>query len=149
MGHRGSTWCWSWSMSPATRCAILLRDKLRCVWCRKKLDPKATHESGLKPQLDHFVPRAQGGTHVTTNLVTSCGDCNQEGEEARTPQGYARAEKSRRRGLDREAGRKLAKEVYPWAVDAGKKSAERSRRWRDRIKAEKQERLAALEDAPF
>lgn len=92
MGHRGSTWCWSWSMSPATRCAILLRDKLRCVWCCKKLDPKATHESGLKPQLDHFVPRAQGGTHETTNLVTSCGDCNLEGEEARTPKGKARAE---------------------------------------------------------
>jgi 5-methylcytosine-specific restriction endonuclease McrA len=92
MGHRNSTWCWSWSMSPATRCAILLRDKLRCVWCRKKLDPKATHESGLKPQLDHFVPRAQGGKHDTTNLVTSCGECNQEGDGARTSRGLARAE---------------------------------------------------------
>lgn len=136
-------------MSPATRCAILLRDKLRCVWCRKKLDPKATHESGLKPQLDHFVPRAQGGTHETTNLVTSCGDCNQDGEEARTPKGYVRAEKSRHRELNRKAGRKLAKEVYPWIIDAGKKSTERSRRWRERTRENYRALIATYEDPPF
>ena|SRR5689334_14833931 len=130
----GSSWSWSWSMSPATRCAILLRDSMRCVWCRKKLDPKATFESGLKPQLDHVQPRAAGGEHEPSNLVTSCSECNLEGEEARTPQGYARAEKTRWNELDQQAGRRLAREVYPWTKDAGKKGAERKRRWREKVK---------------
>lgn len=51
------------------RIRILERDSYRCVYCgatplRAYLD------------VDHVVPRIQGGTNDPTNLVTACAACN-------------------------------------------------------------------------
>lgn len=45
------------------------RDGHDCVWCSAKLGVRTS-------TLDHVVPRAQGGTHWTGNLIISCAECN-------------------------------------------------------------------------
>lgn len=52
------------------RIAIYLRDGFACVYCQR------TAESGVKLTLDHLKPRAKGGSHKSSNLVTSCTGCN-------------------------------------------------------------------------
>ena len=54
------------------RLAIYERDGYRCVWCGIQVEAK------ISACLDHLVPRSQGGTHKSNNLVTSCFDCNSD-----------------------------------------------------------------------
>jgi 5-methylcytosine-specific restriction endonuclease McrA len=48
----------------ALRRAVLLRDGYRCAVCRRLC--------GEYPQVDHIVPRSQGGTDDLSNLQTLC-----------------------------------------------------------------------------
>lgn len=58
---RGSRW-----IGKALRRRIYERDGHTCVWCGAR-EPLS---------LDHVIPRHHGGTHASSNLVTSCGPCN-------------------------------------------------------------------------
>lgn len=51
---------------------IILRDP--CAYC-----------GGVGTQLDHVLPRTQGGTDVMRNLAPACGRCNRE-KSNRTPE---------------------------------------------------------------
>jgi len=51
------------------RFGILKRDRFRCVYCGAE-----PHWRAL--QVDHVVPVARGGSDHTSNLATSCFDCN-------------------------------------------------------------------------
>jgi len=60
-----------------SRINLMARDNFQCQYC------------GIKPRraelnLDHVVPRAQGGRSTWTNVVTSCLDCNRR-KGGRTP----------------------------------------------------------------
>ncbi len=61
-----------------SRLNILLRDKHTCQYCSKRLS-----RTGLN--LDHVIPRAQGGLTTWENVVTSCHECNRK-KGGRTPQ---------------------------------------------------------------
>ena len=102
----GMKWC-----RPSTRFAIYHRDRFACIYC----------ESTTKLSLDHLVPEELGGTHVMTNLVTSCFSCNSargakplrvwlrylREQGVNTSKIPARIRKSVKRELDREVGRRL------------------------------------------
>ena len=50
-----------------TRRAVFARDGWSCQYCG----------SGNRLTIDHVLPRAKGGKHEWTNLVTACIPCNQ------------------------------------------------------------------------
>jgi 5-methylcytosine-specific restriction endonuclease McrA len=56
----------------SVRTAIIARDGGKCVYC----GAKGTKRKPLT--LDHVIPHSQGGADNATNLVTACGDCNNE-----------------------------------------------------------------------
>lgn len=58
---RSSKW-----ITKARRAAVYARDGERCVYCG----------SGAPLTLDHARPRALGGSHASSNLVTACRRCN-------------------------------------------------------------------------
>ncbi len=51
------------------RFLILKRDGFKCRYCGKTGD-----EAPL--EVDHMIPRVQGGETTAENLITSCRDCN-------------------------------------------------------------------------
>lgn len=60
---------------PLNRHNLYRRDGFACGYCGSKHDLT----------IDHIVPRAQGGRHIWTNLITACRSCNtQKGN--RTPE---------------------------------------------------------------
>ncbi|MCH2174323.1 MAG: HNH endonuclease [Lentisphaeria bacterium] len=61
-----------------SRNAIFMRDQYTCQYCNKKF-PKS------ELNIDHVLPRAQGGTNTWTNLVLSCIKCNSS-KGNRTPE---------------------------------------------------------------
>lgn len=52
-----------------SRANVYARDRYRCQYC-------GTEHSLRDLNLDHVIPRAQGGTTHWDNIVTSCLDCN-------------------------------------------------------------------------
>lgn len=52
-----------------SRLNIMLRDRLTCQYCGRKLKRSQLN-------IDHIVPRSLNGTTVWENVVTSCHDCN-------------------------------------------------------------------------
>ncbi len=52
------------------RKAIYERDQHACYLCGRK------QEDGADLTLDHFIPRALGGTNEFYNLFTACRSCN-------------------------------------------------------------------------
>lgn len=60
-----------------SRNQVFLRDNHTCQYCAKTL-PK------LRLNLDHVVPRIQGGKTTWENVVTSCHPCNRR-KGGRTP----------------------------------------------------------------
>lgn len=50
---------------------IKARDNHECQYCGSTAE-----ESGAPLQLDHIVPRSQGGPDTAENLVVSCRSCN-------------------------------------------------------------------------
>lgn len=63
------------------RRAISQRDKYNCVYCNR--NSQILKLTGVKCQVDHFVPLAKGGDPVApSNLVFSCQKCNRaKGED--------------------------------------------------------------------
>ena len=59
---KGSKW-----LTKVRRRRIYARDGHRCVYCGKLAE---------RLTLDHVIPRCQGGTHATENLITACMECN-------------------------------------------------------------------------
>lgn len=57
------------SLSKKTRFDVFKRDGFTCAYCGRK-PPAVTLE------VDHIIPRAEGGGDEIENLVTSCFDCN-------------------------------------------------------------------------
>jgi len=105
MAHtRRSTWCSLRRLGPVHRCALLLRAGMRCTWCGVGL-VQAT------AQLDHVVPRCDGGGDGDDNLVAACEECNQ-----RRPAGWATPTEQLSAPVDLRAGRALALQWYPWAA---------------------------------
>lgn len=58
---------------------ILIRDNYTCQYCGVK------RSSTKKLNLDHVIPKAQGGLSSWENIVTACLDCN-NGKRDRTPE---------------------------------------------------------------
>lgn len=59
---------------PLNRRAIFLRDGHRCQYC-----------GGHAENVDHVIPKVQGGTHRWENVVAACRRCNSR-KGGRTPQ---------------------------------------------------------------
>lgn len=69
---------WAWKahkvnntkqIAPRLRYTILKRDGFQCLLCG------ATAQS-TRLEVDHIIPRAQGGEHAMTNMRTLCIECN-------------------------------------------------------------------------
>ena len=60
------------------RVRIYIRDRYRCQYC-------GDHKTAKDLTLDHILPRAQGGTTTSQNLVSACVKCNQR-KGNRTPE---------------------------------------------------------------
>ncbi len=56
-------------ISPKTRFEVFKRDNFTCRYCGRKT-PNVVLE------IDHVIPKSQGGTDELENLVTSCWECN-------------------------------------------------------------------------
>lgn len=56
------------------RLEILKREDYKCFYCLRELQ-------GDDFYLDHLVPRTQGGQNYKSNLVASCGKCNNKKNE--------------------------------------------------------------------
>ncbi len=61
-----------------SRFNIYARDKLTCQYCHRRLPRQELN-------LDHVIPRSQGGVSVWENVVCSCHECNRR-KGGRTPQ---------------------------------------------------------------
>jgi 5-methylcytosine-specific restriction endonuclease McrA len=65
--------------SPAfSRSNVFLRDDYTCQYCTETKEPSLLN-------LDHVLPRSQGGRSGWENIVTSCYPCNQR-KAGRTPE---------------------------------------------------------------
>jgi len=53
------------------RVRIFERDNFKCIYCGL-----TSIEDGIKLNLEHIIPRSQGGNNAVDNLITSCEDCN-------------------------------------------------------------------------
>lgn len=51
---------------PLSRKALFARDGYKCAYC----------VDGIAETIDHVVPKAHGGKHEWTNVVSACGPCN-------------------------------------------------------------------------
>lgn len=102
---RSSTWRSARAFSVSTRCAILARDDFACVYCGLELEIRGA-------QLDHVIPRKDGGPSTPDNLVTCCGPCNRGRQHGRVEL-TGRARTASLRALDRKRGRELARQHYP------------------------------------
>lgn len=60
------------------RLAIYLRDAFLCVLCERSL----LNVNPFDITLDHFVPRAKGGSNSETNVFTCCRGCNSSRQTA-------------------------------------------------------------------
>jgi 5-methylcytosine-specific restriction endonuclease McrA len=58
---------------PLSRRAIFLRDEHKCQYCGRHAE-----------NVDHVIPKVQGGTHCWDNVVASCQRCNSR-KGGRTP----------------------------------------------------------------
>lgn len=58
---------------PLNRRAVFIRDRHKCQYCGRRAE-----------NLDHVVPKSQGGGHAWDNVVASCRGCNTR-KGGRTP----------------------------------------------------------------
>ena len=68
---QGSKW-----ISKTRRRKIYERDGWRCVWCLVRVCDVSDCMLCAGATLDHIVPRSEGGSHATNNLITCCMGCN-------------------------------------------------------------------------
>ncbi len=59
---------------PLNRRAVFMRDSNQCQYCTRGAE-----------NIDHVIPKAQGGTHTWENVVASCRRCNTK-KGGRTPE---------------------------------------------------------------
>jgi len=59
------------TFSKAMRFEVLSRDNFTCQYCGRSVK-----EHNVALNVDHIVPKKQGGTDALSNLITSCFDCN-------------------------------------------------------------------------
>lgn len=57
-------------MRPSIRFEVFKRDAFTCTYCGRRPGPDVVLE------VDHIIPRAEGGDDSLENLTTSCWDCN-------------------------------------------------------------------------
>lgn len=57
-------------ITPKLRFTVLARDNFRCQYCGHSAD------DGARLDIDHVMPRSEGGKTVLGNLRTACQDCN-------------------------------------------------------------------------
>jgi 5-methylcytosine-specific restriction enzyme A len=76
--ERGYGWEWE-----KARKRVLVRDKYLCQLCMKAKRVRVATD------VDHIVPRAQGGSEADDNLQSLCGDCHKAktAREGQTPRG--------------------------------------------------------------
>jgi len=58
---------------PLNRRSVFLRDAYKCQYCGRQAE-----------NLDHVIPKSQGGTHIWENVVAACRRCNTK-KGGRTP----------------------------------------------------------------
>lgn len=72
--RRRKMWLTAGDVTAAQLRAIYERDGGCCRYCRQIVYPRF---NALDPRgFDHVVPRAKGGQHTASNIVTCCGICN-------------------------------------------------------------------------
>jgi 5-methylcytosine-specific restriction endonuclease McrA len=59
------------SLSVKLRFDIFKRDNFTCQYCRR-----TSWGDGVKIEVDHIMPRSQGGSDKPSNLITACWECN-------------------------------------------------------------------------
>lgn len=64
------------------------RDGWNCAYCDTPLG--WGHPLVTPPQVDHVIPKCQGGSNGIDNLVLSCGPCNRD-KSGRTPEQWRAA----------------------------------------------------------
>lgn len=57
------------SVKSSQRIRVLERDRFTCQYCGAKAPE-------VRLEVDHVIPRSQGGRHGLANLVTACFTCN-------------------------------------------------------------------------
>ena len=62
---------------------IICRDEHKCVYCGFKGD---SFEKWLQLSIDHLIPKSQGGSDDSENLVTVCNHCNSVTSSYQVPQ---------------------------------------------------------------
>lgn len=63
---------------------VFIRDGWMCRYCGKKLRLGHNGASDI-PEVDHVIPRLQGGRSTMKNLVTTCKSCNRK-KMGKTPE---------------------------------------------------------------
>jgi hypothetical protein len=71
---------------PERRLAIYMRDQFRCLLCGVDL----LQASPRSISLDHWRPRARGGTNESSNLFAACHACNSKRGDGPLPRGRLR-----------------------------------------------------------
>jgi 5-methylcytosine-specific restriction endonuclease McrA len=112
-------------MSLIVACAVIHRDGYRCAYCGRDGLAIKTNDSTIRAELDHLIPRKDGGRAVPTNLVTSCGDCNRKRQSHKIhPRRLLDAVEQAQRPIDRAIGRELAMMHYPSRMKPRKRNIE-------------------------
>lgn len=55
----------------------LMKDNPGCFWCGKALSSYFGYNAPNSATRDHVIPRSEGGSDSTKNIVVSCRACNQ------------------------------------------------------------------------
>ncbi len=101
-------------MSLIVACAVIHRDGYRCAYCDKPNLAIKTNVASERAELDHILPRKDGGLSIATNLVTSCGFCNRKRQSNKVdPVRILGAITKAHVPIDRDVGRRLASIHYP------------------------------------
>lgn len=103
-------------MSIIVRCAVIVRDGHRCVYCKQSLNTREL-------EMDHIIGRKDGGQSIATNLVSCCGPCNRDKSNGRID--YRRlfdAIELAQTPISRDAGKALARSCYPSRMKSRAKS---------------------------
>lgn len=67
------------SIKPSIAFQVFLNDSFTCVYCGQ-------HPPNVALEVDHIIPRAEGGTDDRSNLATACFRCNR-GKGSIIPEG--------------------------------------------------------------
>lgn len=124
------------------RCAILLRGRLLCAWCLRDPTPEE-RPRGRALQIDHVVPRTNGGTDSPQNLVPACWECNQARSDGFIEQrllalgvswrsAKRRVARQLHQPLNVQGAGLLARQWYPWLDAYRERTKVLVRAWRVR-----------------